>query len=112
MLTHEYITLREISIRTRAERNERQLGWPLTPVVLPPFYMKMSVQKKFLCGFGCFVLFIGLVGFFIGFFARPNSDSRSCYGAKNENDGTSGMLVYEKEALELVLAQRIHHYLK
>lgn len=70
------------------------------------------MQKKFLCGFASFVLFVGLVGFVIGFFARPSVDNKSCCGAKNGNDGTSGMLAYKKEALDLVLAQKIRHYLK
>lgn len=74
--------------------------------------MGMSVQKKFLCGFASFVLFIGLVGFFIGFFARPSSDSESCSGGKNGNEETSGMLGYEKEVLSQVLEQRIRYYLE
>ncbi|CAH3156304.1 unnamed protein product [Porites evermanni] len=73
--------------------------------------MGMSVQKKFLCGFASFVLFIGLVGFFIGFFARPSSNSESCSGGKNGNEETSGMLGYEKELLSQVLEQRIRYYL-
>jgi len=74
--------------------------------------MGMSVQKKFICGLASFILFIGLVGFIIGFFARPSVDKGSCNGAKNGNGDTSGMLTYEKDALDLVLAERIRHYLK
>ena len=74
--------------------------------------MGMSVQKKFICGLASFILFIGLVGFIIGFFARPSVDKESCNGAKNGNGDTSGMLTYEKSALDLVLAERIRHYLK
>ena len=67
------------------------------------------MQKKFICGFASFVLFIGIVGFIIGFFAHGG---KSCSGAKNGNDDTSGRFKYEQEALELVSAERIRHYQK
>ncbi|KAL9953003.1 hypothetical protein ACROYT_G040350 [Oculina patagonica] len=73
--------------------------------------MGMSVQKKFILGLVSFILFVFIIGFIIGFFGCPRASDKSCCGAKNGNDDTSGRL-FEEEALELLSGQNIRHYLK
>jgi len=73
--------------------------------------MGMSVQKKFLLGFVSFILFVFIVGFISGFFGCPRSEDKSCCGAKKPDDDTSGRLL-EQQAFELLLGQKIRHYLR
>ena len=70
------------------------------------------MQKKFICGLASFVLFTGVVGFIIGFFARE-SEKKTCdqgHSAKRENTDTTERSILEKEVFELVSAQRIRDY--
>lgn len=70
------------------------------------------MQKKFLLGFVSFILFVFIIGFISGFFGCPRVEDKSCCGAKNaDDDDTSGRLL-EQQALELVLGQKIRHYLR
>lgn len=106
------LTLKKISIWTRTDSNERGVRKPPASVVCHQYFfqMGMSLQKKFICGFTSFVLFIGLVGFIIGFFARS---SKNCGGAKKSgNNDRVGMITLQKDALEQVAAQRIRDYQK
>lgn len=71
----------------------------------------MSVQKKFICGFASFVLFIGLVGFIIGFFARGSEKEKCKDDAKKRDFGiTETPKTSEKQAFELISEQSIRDY--
>lgn len=71
----------------------------------------MSVQKKFICGFASFVLFIGFVGFIIGFFAR-GSEKEKCkdIAKKGDNGITERPKSSEKEAFDLISEQSFRDY--
>lgn len=69
------------------------------------------MQKKFLLGFVSFILFVFIIGFISGYFGCPRAEDRSCCGAKNGDGDTSGRL-FEQEALEHLLGQKIRHYLR
>lgn len=71
----------------------------------------MSVQKKFICGFASFVLFVGLVGFIIGFFARGSEKEKCKDDAKKRDFGiTETPKTSEKQAFELISEQSIRDY--
>lgn len=69
------------------------------------------MQKKFLLGFVSFILFVFIIGFISGYFGYPRVEDKSCCGAKNIDDDTSGRLL-EQQALELLSGQKIRDYLR
>lgn len=69
------------------------------------------MQKKFLLGFVSFILFVFIIGFISGYFGCPRVEDKSCCGAKNVDDDTSGRLL-EQQALELLSGQKIRDYLR
>lgn len=69
------------------------------------------MQKKFICGFASFVLFIGFVGFIIGFFARGSGKEKCKDDEKKGDFGTTERpKTSEKEAFELISEQSIRDY--
>ena len=61
--------------------------------------------------FVSFILFVFIIGFISGYFGCPRVEDKSCCGAKNVDDDTSGRLL-EQQALELLSGQKIRDYLR